>query len=70
MKQDIKIKCAAFIDKNNELNQEFAFALPLTKVKMNNISTIEKDIQIYRIRTGSELFHLQSLQKVVEILYN
>ena len=41
MKQDIKIKCAAFIDKNNELNQEFALAHPLTKVKMNNIFNLD-----------------------------
>ena len=34
---DIKIKRAKYIDKNNSLQQEFYFAHPETKVKVNNI---------------------------------
>ena len=34
---DIKIKRAKYIDKNNSLLQEFHFAHPQTKVKVNNI---------------------------------
>jgi hypothetical protein len=57
MKQDIKIKRAAFIDKNNELNQEFAFAHPLTKVKMNNIFNFHF--------TGSPLWDLFSREAIM-----
>ena len=37
MKQDIRIKRARFITKNNELNQEFWFSHPSTKVIINLI---------------------------------
>ena len=37
MAKDIMIKRARFISKNIELNQEFHFAHPITKVKVNNI---------------------------------
>ena len=37
MRQDVKVKRANFINKNIELNQEFSFSHPLTKVKMNLI---------------------------------
>jgi hypothetical protein len=37
MKQDIKVKRAKFINKNIDLNQEFNFCHPSTKVKMNLI---------------------------------
>ena len=37
MKSDIRVKRAMFIDKNNDLNQEFNFCHPRTKVKMNLI---------------------------------
>ena len=35
--QDIKQKIARYIDKNWSLNQEFSFAHPSTKIKLNNI---------------------------------
>ena len=34
---DIRVKTAKFIDKNNSINQEFYFANPDTKMKLNNI---------------------------------
>ena len=34
---DIKMKAAKFIDKNNNICQEFYFAHPVSKVKVNNI---------------------------------
>jgi hypothetical protein len=34
---DIKVKAAKYIDKNNSIIQEFYFANPETKVKLNNI---------------------------------
>ena len=34
---DIKIKAASYIDKNNSILQEFYFAHPESKVKLNNI---------------------------------
>ena len=37
MVQDIRIKRATFINKNIDLNQEFDFTHPLTKIKMNLI---------------------------------
>ena len=37
MRQDIRIKRARFINKNNELNQEFWFSHPSTKVAINLI---------------------------------
>ena len=37
MKMDIKQKRAKFIAKNNELNQEFHFAHPKTKIELNRI---------------------------------
>ena len=37
MKSDIRIKRAMFIDKNNDLNQEFGFSHLIVKVKMNLI---------------------------------
>ena len=37
MRQDIKVKRANFISKNIDLNQEFSFSHPQTKVKMNLI---------------------------------
>ena len=35
MKSDICVKRAMFIDKKNDVNQEFGFSHPFTKVKMN-----------------------------------
>ena len=37
MKADIRIKRAQFIDKNNEILQEFYFSHPATKIKINGI---------------------------------
>ena len=37
MRQDMREKRAQFIQKNNEICQEFAFANPSTKIKLNNI---------------------------------
>ena len=37
LKQDMAIKRASYIAKNNELLQEFYFAHPRTKIKLNNI---------------------------------
>ena len=37
MRRDIKVKRAKFINKNIDLNQEFNFCHPSTKVKMNLI---------------------------------
>ena len=34
---DIRVKKAKYIDKNNTLNQEFYFAHPSTKIKVNDI---------------------------------
>ena len=50
MGQDIKIKRAQFINKNNELNQEFWFSHPSTKITIN---------QIYNFHfTGSPIWDL------------
>ena len=37
LKKDILVKRAAFIQKNNEINQEFHFSHPNTKIKINSI---------------------------------
>ena len=37
MKHDIMVKRAKFIDRNNDIVQEFSFAHPKTKLKMNQI---------------------------------
>ena len=37
LKQDIRIKRANYVTKNNELYQEFNYAHPQTKLKLNNI---------------------------------
>jgi hypothetical protein len=37
LKQDIRIKRAQYIQRNNEIMQEFHFAHPSTKIKLNNI---------------------------------
>ena len=39
MKQDLSEKRAAYIVKNNELNQEFHYAYPSTKIWLNNNSS-------------------------------
>ena len=57
MKQDMKVKRAAFIGKNNELNQEFWFCHPLTKLKLN---------MIYNFHfTGSPLWDLFSREAIM-----
>ena len=37
MKQDTRVKRAGYIQKNNELNQEFRFAHPKTKFHLNSV---------------------------------
>ena len=37
MRQDMREKRARFIQKNNELCQEFSYADPITKIKLNSI---------------------------------
>ena len=37
MRQDVKEKRAKYISKNNEINQEFYFAHPVTKFRINSI---------------------------------
>ena len=71
MGHDIKIKRAQFINKNNELNQEFWFSHPATKVTIN---------QIYNFHfTGSPIWDLfckeavmleNSWNTAVRIMYN
>ena len=57
MGQDIKIKRAQFINKNNELNQEFWFSHPATKVTIN---------MIYNFHfTGSPIWDLFSKEAVM-----
>ena len=52
MVQDLRVKRANFISKNIDLNQEFSFCHPATKVKLN---------QIYNFHfTGSPLWDLFS----------
>ena len=60
MKKDIRNKRASYIDKNNELIQEFHFAHPKTKIEVN---------QIYNSHfTGSPLWDLFSRE--ADMLYN
>ena len=71
MGQDIKIKRAQFINKNNELNQEFWFSHPSTKITIN---------QIYNFHfTGSPIWDLfckeavmleNSWNTAVRLMYN
>ena len=56
-KQDIKIKRASYISKNNDLMQEFAFSHPKTKIKVNNIYNSHL--------TGSVLWDLFSPETVM-----
>jgi hypothetical protein len=57
MRQDIKVKRANFINKNIELNQEFNFCHPSTKVKMNHIYNFHF--------TGSSLWDLFSREAIM-----
>ena len=57
MGQDIRVKRANFISKNIELNQEFDFSHPLTKVKLNLIYNFHF--------TGSPLWDLFSREAVM-----
>ena len=60
---DIKIKSARYVDKNISLNQEFYFAHPETKVKVNNIYNNHF--------TGSQLWKLGSKELgKFESIYN
>ena len=63
MVQDLKVKRANFISKNIDLNQEFSFCHPATKVKLN---------QIYNFHfTGSPLWDLFSKEaKMLENSWN
>ena len=62
-KQDMKVRRAAFIDKNNDLNQEFAFCHPVAKIKMNLIYNFHF--------TGSPLWDLFSREaEMVENSWN
>ena len=57
MSQDIKVKRAAFINKNIELNQEFNFCHPSAKVRIN---------QIYNLHfTGSVMWDLFSKEAIM-----
>ena len=60
MKKDIKTKRAAYIDKNNDLIQEFYFAHPKTKLEVNQIFNCHF--------TGSPLWDLFSRE--AEMLFN
>ena len=71
MKQDLLIKRAQYIDKNNELEQEFYFCHPQTKFKVNKIYNSHF--------TGSPLWNLfsneavkleSSWNKSVKIMYD
>ena len=57
MAQDIKVKRARFISKNNELNQEFWFSHPSTKLKVNLIYNFHF--------TGSVLWDLFSKEAIM-----
>ena len=57
MRQDVKVKRTNFINKNIELNQEFSFSHPLTKVKMNLIFNFHF--------TGSPLWDLFSREAIM-----
>ena len=57
MKKDILVKRAAFIHKNNEINQEFYFSHPDTKIKINSIYNSHF--------TGSNLWNLFSREAVM-----
>ena len=57
MRHDIKVKRANFINKNIELNQEFSFCHPSTKVKMNHIYNFHF--------TGSSLWDLFSREAIM-----
>ena len=57
MRQDIRVKRANFINKNIELNQEFLFSHPSTKVKLNSIYNFHF--------TGSALWDLFSREAVM-----
>ena len=65
MQKDIRIKRATYIQKNCELNQEFHFTHPSTKVHINNVYNSSF--------TGSPLWDLfsesaESLEKVIIFL--
>ena len=57
MRQDIKVKRAKFINKNIDLNQEFSFCHPSTKVKMNLIYNFDF--------TGSPVWNLFSPEAIM-----
>ena len=57
MGKDIKVKRASFINKNIELNQEFAFSHPTTKVKLNHIYNFHF--------TGSPMWDLFSKEAIM-----
>ena len=63
LKKDMSIKRARYIDRNNELQQEFFFAHPETKVKVNRIYNTHF--------TGSPLWDLFSREsEMIENTYN
>ena len=63
MKKDMMIKRARYIDKNNELCQEFYFAHPKSKLQVNQIFNMHF--------TGSPLWDLFSREaEMVENTYN
>ena len=69
--QDIKIKSATFINKNNSLNQEFYFAHPATKIQVNRIHNSHfTGSQIWKF--GScELLKFESVyNKSIKIIYD
>jgi hypothetical protein len=57
MKKDIKVKRAKFIERNNEIIQEYSFAHPKSKFKMNSIFNSHF--------TGSQVWDLFSQEAVM-----
>ena len=56
MVRDLMEKRAAYINKNNELMQEFGFAHSDTMIKINNIFSIPLLSIMGSLRKGSETF--------------
>ena len=60
MRQDIRVKRAKFIDRNNDLNQEYYFAHPRTNLKINSIYNTHF--------TGSQVWDLFSQEAIMKTL--
>ena len=71
MKQDILIKRANYITKSNEICQEFYFAHPRTKIKLNTIfNTHFSGLQLWDLFSDEERKFENTWNKSVKIMYD